>query len=93
MIKFWDWMNKKNYGRDLGKEKVVFFTSHVFGRQASKQMLVGYMIEYLLDKEVTFEIEFLNWDDKQTINEIYNYLEKKINNLEGINGKNKVFKM
>jgi len=80
MKKFWDWMKDKKYitwGDDLD----IYFIEMDCGTHLSKvpkQMIIGYMIEYLLSKENFKRIPADIYFNQMNINEFYVYLEKEI---------------
>lgn len=61
MEKFWQWMESKNYFHD-GHTYSESLTDYQLFRQ-NKQMLIGYMLEYLLEKDITNIQEWNNIDD------------------------------
>ncbi len=57
MKKFWQWMIDNNHGyrddpySDGTPVYKVYGAAHGFGKRPTKQMLIGYMIEFLLLKD------------------------------------------
>ena len=77
MDKFWEWMEEKDYGSCECKAiNGSFNTYHI---DITKQMLIGYMIEYCFEKriQVDLNLEYCNYKL------IYDLLEKVINNYSG----------
>jgi hypothetical protein len=84
MDRFWEWMEKKEYcsltpfWMARGKNNICFFDSgsYVPFKEVSKQMLIGYMIEYIHEKAtVNYSIQIKDYED---INEMYDVLESRI---------------
>ncbi len=80
MNKFWNWMESKNYCNDKGFsfwEDPVLEKDHYYPLGEKKQMLVGYMIEYLEEHNMEFDINFgigiENWYSALSL-----YIEGKI---------------
>jgi hypothetical protein len=80
--KFWQWMEKKGYG-DAGNVSKGFYylTKDGLFWKPTKQMLIGYMIEYLIQKDFLYEVG-KNICGSTDIDEIYEDLEHNINELE-----------
>jgi hypothetical protein len=88
MNKFWEWMEEKDYGfATYGTSNYSLINSpysDIIYTDSIKQMLIGYMIEYLIDCEETlhFDIRYDNTkmhDDM--FDSIFNYLVDKIEEL------------
>ena len=80
MKKFNNWMKKKGF--EVEKNKIFFYVSDgvhptMCDVILNKQMLIGYMIEYLWEKEKSFALYRGN-----NIDDIYNQLEKQIKELK-----------
>jgi hypothetical protein len=85
MKKFWKWMVEKGYGHienDLAKTcKLITHNEKYLDRiivEFSKQMLVGYMVQYLL--EVHRWIAVMN-NGYESIEHYYDILKQKIEEL------------
>lgn len=82
MEKFWEWMIKMGYELNSCPSKEVHsihnpeFNTSV---RPTKQMLIGYMIEYLRTKGMFIGLSSVN--GFETIESYYESLEKKINGL------------
>lgn len=79
MDNFWKWMEENNYTDILGFTLCVICKKDcqlIPEFKMTKQMLIGYMIEYLHSKKNT--IVFVN--PNKSINNYYNDLEKEIKN-------------
>jgi hypothetical protein len=70
MNKFWKWMEEKGYG---DSHRLLYDCNKV---NQPKQMLVGYMIEYLFDNE-----KYIYNTCCKTIEEMYDFYLNEINNL------------
>lgn len=77
MSKFNDWMIDRGYGILYDDKLAINYNdncdAHILG---SKQMLIGYMIEYLLEKDVAFVITELIL----SVDVLYDYLKDIIEN-------------
>ena len=74
MEKFWLWMEEKGHSgsqRWLRKEC------------AEKQMLIGYMIEYLFEQKCTLMEVPYAIQKMHDINILYNYLKERIEDIVG----------
>ena len=76
MNKFWEWMIKKGYAYDK------YMLLHVSTCDPTKQMLIGYMIEYLFsssdDINCLEDIFPCGYDYTDKPEEFYSQLEKMI---------------
>jgi len=76
MSKFNNWMVEKGYGIIYDDKLAINYNdncdAHILG---SKQMLVGYMIEYLLDNDIWFTLN----DNLISIDATYIYLKRLVN--------------
>lgn len=88
MNKFWQWMEKKGYGKLRPRCAYLIYNSNWGAEQEyediqevdcpTKQMLIGYMMEYLYEKsESTNYFIHLRPTD-----ELYEYLEKEIKEIK-----------
>ena len=80
MKKFWIWMENKKYkGTGALYKNAIFDKPHSMSvSYPTNQMLIGYMIEYLLSKEKFKRIPADIYFNQMNINEFYVYLEKEI---------------
>lgn len=77
MNNFWSWMEENGYGyKDMYVQILDYSDDFV---KAPKQMLIGYMIEYLLGKDRKFLINI--YIDFEGIEDFYNYLEDSIKEI------------
>ncbi len=97
MKKFLIWMHEKRYVEYKFKNQGYTFPYTKYGEEDSPscfgyegkmffkiptQMLIGYMIEYLLNNGMVDTYDILSECFAQNINDVYNYLEKEIINLK-----------
>ena len=77
MDKFWKWMEEKGYG--YGGDLVEWHPlGHGTNINATQQMLIGYMMEYLDDAKQDWGVEEYV---QNTTEGRYEWLESKINSL------------
>jgi hypothetical protein len=93
MEKFWKWMGKNGYANiyDDG-QKFVVAGGGMCGVEATKQMLIGYMMEYLDDVNIVWRLvkistPYLNdrcyfFIEMHGTQNRYDWLVKKIESLE-----------
>lgn len=83
--KFWQWIEEKGYIFNLDDyEKLPYIECEVIKMPCSysakielpKQMIIGYMIEYLIKNEAEFRVTYF---ESYSIDNVYDYLEDKIN--------------
>ncbi len=76
MDKFWQWVEKKGYGRIINKNKILYNGNGEYLQlnEFPKQMLIGYMIEYIHLNGYMYYV--LN--DNETINDYYEILKTQI---------------
>ena len=87
MNDFWAWMEEKNYGeQEQMPSKVnyyLFYQHHnantVSSIRPTKQMLIGYMMEYLREKEGMI---ILNTGGRAYITDVYDRYVKDIEKIE-----------
>ena len=85
MNDFWEWMEKNGIGEydspDGNQGEIFTFIDPVSMEfvQASKQMLIGYMMEYLREKEGKI---ILNTGGRATIEDVYDRYVKDIEKAE-----------
>lgn len=82
MKKFWDWMDEKDYGFERnGNERLI--AHYDVDRKTTifikKQMLIGYMIEYMSDN---FKMETITYGHAIPIEELYNDLKLRIEEIK-----------
>jgi hypothetical protein len=96
MEQFWKWMKKKGYicKEDLPwwcnchineNYKIAFkdyLEVHEYNTSVTKQMLIGYMIEYIHETNGSFLGIPSYSNKKSTIIDYYNILEKEINKMQ-----------
>jgi hypothetical protein len=75
MDKFWEWMKEKNYKGSF-REKSLSLMDRGW-TYPSKQMLIGYMIEYLVEHGNNVILTSC-----QNIEGIYDFYERQINKIE-----------
>jgi hypothetical protein len=82
MLKFWEWMEKKSYGQlDIsytmeGVEKTrPILLSHKRIVEATDQMLIGYMLEYIREHAPPKKYNFL-WIYKSTYKQLKNIIKE-----------------
>lgn len=78
MKEFWDWMKKNGYGYEEMYIQILDYSDNFC--EMPKQMLIGYMIEYLLTKNTYCKIG-TNEHEEENIDQYYNRLIKWIENL------------
>ena len=81
MKNFWCWMEKEGYGH-IGEDYTCLYNKDDTEQEVSfpmKQMLIGYMIEYINDMEHLYQL----CSCKKSVEELYDCLEKMIKKLEG----------
>lgn len=79
MDKFWKWMEKKNYGN---KHRRLFYCDRV---QEPEQMLIGYKIEYLIEKQCTDALcvhYSMETGESETITDFNNFLNERISSMK-----------
>jgi hypothetical protein len=102
MGKFWQWMKEKKYGyydKQEGYETTCVIYDELVSKyddyetsiKPTKQMLIGYMLEYINEKGLKIPLYIPLGDKKRNINKLYNLLKNEIKELlkEKTNGKNK----
>jgi len=85
MNDFWEWMEQKGYGEcnapegvfDIGKTWIADSADSFV--EPTKQMLIGYMMEYLREQEGMI---ILNTGGRATINDVYERYVKDLEKLE-----------
>jgi hypothetical protein len=90
MNKFWEWMTEKKYAPSMNLTGfiIVIGDEGETAIKATKQMLFGYMIEYLLSKGISFGMsnpfDAKGFADRTTmgINIFYQKCERYINVIE-----------
>lgn len=80
MNKFWEWMEEKEAGFKRSGE--MFFIAFLSDNRkvyikSSKQLTIGYMIEYCIEHKIKVDIEILE-DFTLTIDKLYDYLKQQI---------------
>jgi hypothetical protein len=81
MNKFWQWMDKKDYGRLIGDKAVIFFNGYKYGKPPTKQMIIGYMMEFAVEHKIGFTITTENF--QRHLDKLY----ENINKLGGGSGR------
>jgi hypothetical protein len=79
MDKFWEWMAEKKLGF-IGfnnTKEYLRVENKIF--KPTRQMLIGYMIEYLIEKKAVFYLN--HWYQRNGIERAFHYLRRKINRL------------
>jgi len=76
MDEFWKWMKKKQYGFKGNNVQIAGFIVSF-----TKQMLIGYMIEYLFYLGIADAFDVFSECTTDDINEIYEYLTDDINEI------------
>ena len=79
--KFWEWMEKKGYAYPYGTNFWYLHDKDGDGLSPTKQMLIGYMMEYCFDQGITFNINDTN---------VYGILEEAICNHDGWEDKKEI---
>lgn len=74
--KFWIWMFENGHARS--KQCLLCTDEDELAYHPTKQMLIGYMIEYLIE---TDELRFIIFNKSDVI-ELYDILKKQIESLE-----------
>ena len=74
MNKFWNWLDIKEYGQVIRGGKL--YDDEKMLIRPTKQMLIGYMIEYLIKNNIGLPRDMIN------IDEIYKDLKKQIEEME-----------
>jgi hypothetical protein len=90
MEKFWEWMREKGYGYMGSKGDVFIYGKNEFYKDDSdlcfanppKQMLIGYMIEYLVYNDYTIVDDIFYHGCPQGVSDVYNHLEQIIKREE-----------
>lgn len=87
MNKFWKWMKEKGYGEieDLGHRVRYIITPQGYAiEDFQKQMLIGYMIEYLAGCGIFFEMigDEKNRTSFEFIGSYYDRLQNEIKNIK-----------
>jgi hypothetical protein len=78
--KFWIWMSKNAYqGNYIHKIMTVYDELNTSCRP-TKQMLIGYFMEYVISHEKHF---YINHRSFKSIDDVYKYLYKKVKLMEG----------
>jgi len=83
MKKFWNWMKEKEYGGqisynyDKDRKYINNETQQTRLELPTKQMLIGYMIEYLLTKHIFVGMPS-NSDKDRSIEDYYKVLQEEI---------------
>lgn len=83
---FWKWMREKEYG--LSDEMITCLKRlHPPEGEAeydlpAKQMMIGYMIEYLYCRKDVFDIEINISNYYKDINKVYDILKQKIEEIK-----------
>ncbi len=76
MNEFWEWMDRKGYGFtkavNIPQRAIYVGESFLEESQIPKQMLIGYMIEYLMNSSLERNVTYDSIDD------LYNDLKKTI---------------
>ena len=78
MNDFWEWMEKNEYGECefiSDRETYCLYSGFKVLKRPPIQMLIGYMIEYLCEKEGS---TILNAGGKATIQDVYDWYAKDI---------------
>jgi hypothetical protein len=81
MDEFWEWMEEKKYGNYLMER---LNDNYCFNIRPTKQMLIGYMIEYIIFKQ-TYIVGHNIFDEYQhftDIDKFYNRLKNRIKGVE-----------
>ena len=78
MDEFWKWMRKKEYNDPQYEEYLLDTDDESIS--PTKQMLIGYMIEYLAEKNELTEIEF-NYD-MESVQEYFDRIKTIIENIK-----------
>ncbi len=75
MDKFWEWMNKKGYAEKhfTGLQVIPPDQMDRLVHEFTKQMLIGYMIEYIYEKT-----QYIHIEDPH---DVYEHLKDEIENL------------
>jgi len=81
MDKFWFWMGNKHYAGLFGKYYYLIHGNYVI-EKPQKQMLIGYMIEYLAENGRF--VGLASGVGFESIKDYYSRLEKTIENLKEI---------
>jgi len=83
MNKFWKWMELNSYGFYSKISKGVMFYIYD-GRMAvkfNKQQMLGYMIQFLHEKDDMYETYKFQIGCFKSIDSLYKFLEKKIKEM------------
>jgi len=82
---FWEWMVSKGYAKkritQVGNTyKLLKISKYVYTPYFQKQMLIGYMLEYLIEKDKEYcQLSNIVYDfSNKTIDDIYEGLVKEI---------------
>ena len=89
MDEFWNWMRGKGYTiREticMGDKFIEIYKEYIYiqylKEKIPKQVLIGYMIEYLTEMKYEYIRDLFDFDNI-SIDDIYNNLEKAINGLD-----------
>jgi len=97
MKEFWNWMRENNntiYGEETKGYKQIELSeegiSIVAGMgsygeiELDERMLVGYMIEYLSEKKIDWEVTLPFYNEKFTIDKLYFWLQDQIKKEQGV---------
>lgn len=90
LIKFWEWMEKKEYGVTESK-RLVERNNKIKIRfiYPTKQMLIGHMIEYLAEKGIFLGMASASAkdirNDLRSFENIEEYHDKLVNEIKRIN--------
>ena len=84
---FWEWMEEKEYGKceTLANRKIYWIYNcqvhdhYITSIKSTKQMLIGYMMEYLREKKGKI---ILNIGGRATINDVYDRYVEDIEKME-----------
>ena len=77
MDKFWKWMRKHRHVRwDDGE--LYFADSRLNTNVARKPMLVGYMIQYCKEHQISMLLDNSIYRDRDTVERMHDYLEEII---------------
>ncbi len=80
MKRFWKWIEKKGYGI---AEEPLLYVNNTFSMEVDlrKQMLIGYMIEYLLSNKIHIK-DMVPLHLPLDIDGVYNWLRSKIEGIK-----------
>ncbi len=60
MDSFWKWMREKGYSTKLDRDNFIYPKGSTLTCTPTKQMLIGYMMEYCFINDIVFNIDDTN---------------------------------